>query len=272
MGRCQDTPPSKSDTSILALKISLVLAVATFVVLIRCTAVIVSEEWVLGAAHCYFNHDTEVSPRDINIVTGIVDLNNQTDLIHRQERRASRIIVHSQFKEKKLGQNDVALVQLETPLHFDNHTQAIPLSEVPFPRHQWKLCTVVGWGDIEENVTATHLVKLDVSASHSRDACHGLSDAQLASLICVPEQVNGGGLCDGDSGGPLVCDGKLVGISHQVYKEIFSDKDSLSLECGMQDMVHTFMFMCKYLPWMKNYIDQTPDPPHSCFVAMKGNT
>lgn len=112
------------------------------------------------------------------------------------------------FKEKKLGRNDVALVKLTEALLFNEYTSAINIDNASFPVGQIVPCTAIGWGDIDKNVEATNLVKLQVKAQHSEEACHGLSKQQYSSLICVTEPESGRGLCDGDSGGPLINGGK----------------------------------------------------------------
>ncbi|XP_075231708.1 chymotrypsin-1-like [Lycorma delicatula] len=237
---------------------------------IKCTAVVISDEYILGAAHCYWTNRRPVRSADVIIITGLTNI-NQLHNGYTQKRTAENIIINPNFKERKLGRYDVALVKLMMPLLFDLYTSPIPMDNRPFPVGKEIPCTAIGWGDIEKNVEATNLVKLNVNAEHSKEACHGLTKQQYSSLICVTEPSSGRGLCDGDSGGPLICDNHLVGIAHQVYKELEDNDSELDLECGMKGLVHTFMFICKHLNWIQNYVKDAPNQPTECYRHIQNN-
>lgn len=82
-----------------------------------CGASIVSNRWVISAAHCTINR----SQNAINVVVGTVTLNAGGVTY-----RSVRIIQHPQFSSFTLA-NDVSLVQTETFLTFTTHIQAINL-------------------------------------------------------------------------------------------------------------------------------------------------
>nr|XP_018913365.1 PREDICTED: chymotrypsin-2-like isoform X1 [Bemisia tabaci]XP_018913366.1 PREDICTED: chymotrypsin-2-like isoform X1 [Bemisia tabaci] len=232
---------------------------------LHCTTAIITEQWLLGAAHCYIIRGKRIDPKEMFIVAGILDYQDKS-CKWRQVRQALEIHLHPKFKEKQISKNDIGLVKVE-PFEFNLAVQSIPLSGKPFPIDEEVRCTAAGWGDTDRMSFNSVLRKLDVIAAQSPKACPGLQINQRRRVICLVQD-EGKGLCDGDSGGPLVCDGEMVGVAHQVYLETYKNffaPPPDSMDCGAREIVHTYMFTCPFLDWIKSYVPEVPPQPPHCF-------
>ncbi|TNN03916.1 hypothetical protein fugu_000945 [Takifugu bimaculatus] len=111
-----------------------------------CGGSIISEKWILSAAHCFPN------PSDVSsyiIYVGRHQLNGFN--IHDSSHRVRQVIVPSGYVEPHSGQ-DVALVELSTPITWSDYASPIclPSSGTLFPSGMQ--CYVTGWGNIRDDV------------------------------------------------------------------------------------------------------------------------
>ncbi|XP_059387713.1 serine protease 27-like isoform X2 [Carassius carassius] len=142
-----------------------------------CGGTIISEKWVLSAAHCFPN------PNDISsymVYAGRHLLNswNSDETSH----RIRRVVVPLGYTHPQLGQ-DIALVELATAVQWSDRIQPIclPYANVEFSSDM--RCMITGWGNIRDGEN------IDIR----RD------------MMCAGFQEGGKDSCQGDSGGPLVC-------------------------------------------------------------------
>ncbi|BES88434.1 protease [Nesidiocoris tenuis] len=230
---------------------------------IRCTASLINPSWALGAAHCYIVDSERVNPKDVALIAGIADF-NQTRLPSSQIRRAKSINIHPNFEEVKISGADLSLVGVNTPFELNEYVDVIQVSGSPFLLNEDVQCTASGWGDTSTTKTNSHLHKLDVVAVQSKGVCHGLTTKERKNMLCLKSD-DGKGLCDGDSGGPLICENELVGVAHQVYIERYKYRGPSDMDCGSKNIVHTYMFTCPYLNWIRAHVRNVPPKPEKCF-------
>ncbi|XP_029954229.1 serine protease 27 [Salarias fasciatus] len=173
-----------------------------------CGGSIISENWVLSAAHCFPN------PNDVRsyvIYAGRHQLNGFNP--HESSHFVSQVVVPSGYNEPH-GGKDVALVRLSSPVQWSNHIRPVclPSSGILFSADM--TCYVTGWGDIRENVPlpgAGTLQEVQVPII-SQSLCQEMYRTDpseqvdiLYDMICAGYQEGGRDACQGDSGGPLVC-------------------------------------------------------------------
>lgn len=173
-----------------------------------CGGSIISEDWVLSAAHCFPN------PNDVSsyvIYVGRYQLNgwNPQETVH----RVSQVVIPSGYDEPHSGK-DVALVRLSQPVQWSDYVRPIclPSSGSLFPADM--PCTVTGWGNVREDVPLSGVGTLQqvqvpiLSQSSCQEMYHTDPAEQvdiLYDMICAGYQEGGKDSCQGDSGGPLVC-------------------------------------------------------------------
>uniref|UniRef100_A0A915E6S7 Peptidase S1 domain-containing protein n=1 Tax=Ditylenchus dipsaci TaxID=166011 RepID=A0A915E6S7_9BILA len=145
----------------------------------RCTASIISKEYLLTAAHC--------APKSIylsSVVIGSVNLNSRRSI----RVRMRRFIIHPQFFANKSAViNDIAVIKLVQPLTFSNNVQPICLSK-NFVESEGKFAYVAGWGLSTMNGKARKcFTKATQSLSSLRNANYfGKTTTQLGlNNICA---------------------------------------------------------------------------------------
>nr|XP_061807660.1 prostasin-like [Nerophis lumbriciformis] len=170
-----------------------------------CGGSIITENWILSAAHCFPN------PSDLSsytIYAGWYYLNNFNP--HQSAHRVSNVVIPSGYVDPHRGK-DVALVRLSSPLTWSDWISPVclPGSSMQFPGGM--RCHVTGWGHIRNNIPlpgAGPLQEVQVPII-PQDSCREMYSTEqvdiLYDMICAGYQEGGKDSCQGDSGGPLVC-------------------------------------------------------------------
>ncbi|XP_069687357.1 serine protease 1-like [Periplaneta americana] len=172
-----------------------------------CGGVIVSQDYILTAAHCVFAAGMDIS--DIKIVSG--DKNLLTVGSYRSITYATEVKVHESYNHfNKL--NDIAVVKVNDRYNLDGkHTSALEISD---KMASGANCLLTGWGSLYQGkpiffdgLQSANMTLLEKELCE--DANKKLSDGQF----CVGYSEDQRRSCLGDAGGPLVCDTNLTGIT-----------------------------------------------------------
>lgn len=225
-----------------------------------CGATIVSDTWILTAAHC----SASVNVSDLAVLVGdysLFSIGNNEKFIPVSEK-----VEHPDYYFPTPLNNDIGLLRLAFPITFskfvsplclpalgetgfvDNTTSSSTLNVTALDTVGLDIvgqtATVLGWGMInDQGVYADSLMGVEVQILNN-SICQNLYGIITDNMMCTSGD-NGRGSCYGDSGGPAVVkqpDGTYVQVG------VLSFGALAGCELGypsVQMLVH------RYIPWIQ---------------------
>ncbi|KAK5647141.1 hypothetical protein RI129_002033 [Pyrocoelia pectoralis] len=210
----------------------------------KCGGVLVSNRFVMTAAHCQPGFLASLVA-----VFGEHDISGERESKRSLSRNVKRVIVHRNY-DPVTFENDLALLELEHPVLFDEHIVPICL-----PRDgedfTGRMATVTGWGRLKYGGGVPSILQEVQVPIMENQVCQemfrtaGHTKVILESFLCAGYANGQKDSCEGDSGGPLVLqrlDGRyqLAGtVSH-------------GIKCAAPYLPGVYMRTAYYKPWIES--------------------
>ncbi|KAF3844942.1 hypothetical protein F7725_008105 [Dissostichus mawsoni] len=193
-----------------------------------CGGFLISEDFVLTAAHCSAEEPDRV-------VVGTHDLSKVGE---ENIRYIEKRYKHRSYYQVDKG-NDIMLLKLTRNV-AGNKKQIIALPPSNMHIQEKKTCHVAGWGFTKTGGgVVDRLMVVDVSVINL-NTCSKSWGGIPSDVICAGGYDSHKGFCQGDSGGPLVCDGIAVGVVSFNYYKI----------CDFPNKPNVYTEISKYLGWI----------------------
>lgn len=219
-----------------------------------CGGSIISNQWIITAAHCVYG----ATPSGSNIIIGEHDWSITSETSVTQRLSIAQIIVHPSYSPITYD-NDIALIKLSSPITFPSNNKIAPIC---FPTagnlYANVQAIVTGWGTTSSGGTQPNqLYEVTIPTLSNTQCCLSYGLSITSNMICAGLAFGGKDSCQGDSGGPLI----TAGNAAQTYMQLIGVV-SWGYGCALPFYPGVYSRVTNYLTWItNNIVGSTTCPP-----------